>query len=117
VATLTDKTIELSRLTFHYREAGDPGAPPLILLHGLMYDARDWDEIAHFLAEYFHVFALTQRGHGESARAANYSFELMCDDLEQFANALALKRFTLDRTSATLSGQNLHDRMVLGFAM
>ena len=90
-----DHTIELAQLNFHYREAGDPDSPPLILLHGLMYDARDWDEIAGFLAEHYHVFALTQRGHGESARPGVYSFELGCGDLEAFADALSLDRFTL----------------------
>lgn len=66
MTVFSDHRIELSQLTFQYREAGDPDAPPLILLHGLMYDARDWDEIASFLAEQYHVFALTQRGHGEA---------------------------------------------------
>ena len=42
----SDRRIELSQLAFHCREAGDPDAPPLVLLHGLMYDAQDWDEIA-----------------------------------------------------------------------
>ncbi|WP_405865624.1 alpha/beta fold hydrolase [Streptomyces sp. NBC_00005] len=95
MTVFSDHRIELSQLTFQYREAGDPDAPPLILLHGLMYDARDWDEIASFLAEQYHVFALTQRGHGESAWPGVYSFELGCGDLEAFADALALDRFTL----------------------
>src|SRR5689334_4218518 len=95
MTTLIDRTIELSHLTFHYREAGNAGAPPLILLHALTYDARDWDEIALFLAQRYHVFALDQRGHGQSARPGTYSFELMCDDLRVFADALDLSRFTL----------------------
>ncbi|WP_329374724.1 alpha/beta fold hydrolase [Streptomyces sp. NBC_01483] len=95
MTVFSDHSIELSQLTFHYREAGNPDAPPLILLHGLMYDARDWDEIASFLAERYHVFALTQRGHGESAWPDVYSFELGCGDLKAFTDALALDRFTL----------------------
>jgi pimeloyl-ACP methyl ester carboxylesterase len=71
MTVFSDHTIELSQLTFHYRETGNPDAPPVVLLHGLMYDARDWDEIASFLAEHYHVLALTQRGHGESAGPAN----------------------------------------------
>ncbi|MGW2051842.1 alpha/beta fold hydrolase [Streptomyces sp. NPDC001858] len=90
-----DHRIELSQLTFHYREAGDPDAPPAVLLHGLMYDARDWDEIAGFLAEHYHVLSLTQRGHGESAWPGAYSFELGCGDLEAFTDTLSLGRFTL----------------------
>ena len=64
---LTDHTTSLSGLTFHYREAGDPAAPPLNLLHALGTSAQDWDEVALALAERYHVFALDQRGHGESA--------------------------------------------------
>lgn len=41
MTVFSDHSIELSQLTFPYREAGNPDAPPLILLHGLMYDARD----------------------------------------------------------------------------
>ncbi|WP_406124120.1 alpha/beta fold hydrolase [Streptomyces sp. NBC_00989] len=91
-----DHTVELSRAgAFHYREAGDPDAPPVVLLHGLMYDARDWDEVARFLAGHFHVLALTQRGHGASVWPGTYSFELGGADLEAFADALGLDRFTL----------------------
>src|SRR5690242_16166130 len=92
---LTDHTISLANLTFHYREAGDAAAPPLILLHALGPDAHDWDEVALALAERYHVFALDQRGHGESARPGTYSFEAMRDDLKAFVDALSLNRFTL----------------------
>src|ERR1700693_3604121 len=95
MTVFSDHTIELSDLTFHYREAGNPGAPPLILLHQLLADSHDWDEIALTLAEHYHIFALDQRGHGESARPGRYSFELMRDDLKAFADALLLDRFTL----------------------
>lgn len=92
---LRDQTIELSHLTFHYREAGHSDAPPIILLHALMSDAHDWDEIMPALAARFHVFALEQRGPGTFARPGIYSFELLRDDLQAFADGLALNRFTL----------------------
>ena len=95
MTSLTDRTITLADVTFHYREAGEASTPPLILLHGLGDDARGWDEIAPMLAECYHVFALDQRGNSESARPAVYSFELMRDDLKAFADALGLDRFTL----------------------
>lgn len=95
MTVLTDQSIELSQLTFHYREAGNPSAPPLILLHALGANAHDWNKIAPGLAERSHVFALDQRGHSESARPGIYSLELMRDDLKAFADGLALSRFTL----------------------
>ena len=113
---LIDRTIELPGVTLHYREAGDPGAPPLVLLHGLMANAQDWDVIALFLAERYHVFALDQRGHGESGRPGSYSFELMRDDLKAFADALSLERFTLlghsmGGTVAFLFGEQYPERL------
>jgi len=95
MAKITDHTISLAGLPFHYREAGDLGAPPLILLHALGTDAADWNGTALTLAERYHVLALDQRGHGESARPEDYSFELMRDDLKAFADALSLEQFTL----------------------
>jgi pimeloyl-ACP methyl ester carboxylesterase len=90
-----DWTIELDGLPFHYRETGDPSAPPLVALHALGLDARDWDGVAAALAGDYRVLALDQRGHGTSARPDAYSFELMRDDLARFADALGLDRFTL----------------------
>lgn len=95
MTSIVDRTISLADLTFHYREAGEPTAPPLVLLHALGCDARDWDGIVPALAESYHVLALDQRGHGESARPEHYSFEAMRDDLKAFADALSLERFTL----------------------
>lgn len=92
---IVDQTIVLGGLTFHYREAGSPSGMPLILLHALGRDARDWDEIMRALADHAHLFALDQRGHGESARPDAYSFQAMRGDLEAFADALSLPRLNL----------------------
>ena len=53
-----------SRLRVH--EWGDPGAPPLVLLHGGFDHGRGFDLLAPLLAERLHVLALTSRGHGDS---------------------------------------------------
>lgn len=95
MTSIADHTISLADLTFHYREAGDSSAPPLVLLHALGVDAHDWDEVVPMLAERYHVFALDQRGHGESARSDVYSFEAMRDDLKAFVDVLSFERFTL----------------------
>lgn len=89
------KQIDLNGLIFQYRETGDRSAPPLIAIHGLGDDAESWDEVAAVLGETYRVLALDQRGHGGSARTGTYMYELMCEDLLLFANALELERFTL----------------------
>ncbi|MEH7418151.1 alpha/beta hydrolase [Neobacillus drentensis] len=87
--------IELNGLTFQYRESGDPSAAPLVALHALGKSAESWDQVAVALGEKYRVLALDQRGHAGSAKAGTYSFEVMCDDLLHFANAMNLDQFTL----------------------
>jgi pimeloyl-ACP methyl ester carboxylesterase len=41
---------------------------PVVLLHGLAGNAREWDETAAWLVESHRVLALDARGHGESER-------------------------------------------------
>lgn len=93
--SIVERTISLADLTIHYCEAGDPLAPPIVLLHALGRDAHDWDAITLALAERYHVFALDQRGHGATTRAEPYTFEAMRDDLKTFADALSIDTFTL----------------------
>lgn len=89
------KQIDLNGHVFQYRETGRSSAPPVVAIHGLGDDARSWDTVAQALGDTYRVLALDQRGHGGSARPGNYSFELMCEDLRQFADALALDQFIL----------------------
>jgi esterase len=90
-----EKNIELNGRAYQYRETGDASAPPLVALHALGEDATSWDEVAVMLGKKYRVLALTQRGHGGSERTGAYSFELMCEDLFLFADAVELERFTL----------------------
>ena len=54
-------------LRLHYRDyAGAPHRPPLLCLHGLTRNARDWAEFAERYAPGFRVLVLEFRGRGES---------------------------------------------------
>lgn len=81
----------------HYVLRGDPGAPPLVLVHGMRDQARSWDWIAQALANRFHVIAPDLRGHGDSFRAdpTAYTMAAFVLDLADLADALALARFDL----------------------
>ncbi|QXJ26141.1 alpha/beta hydrolase [Actinomadura graeca] len=51
----------------HVRHLPAAGGRPFLLLHGLMSNARLWDEVAERLADAGHpVYAVDLRGHGES---------------------------------------------------
>jgi pimeloyl-ACP methyl ester carboxylesterase len=81
------------RLACYIRGAAD--APPLVLLHGLRSDAGTWDTVAAEFAKHFRVVAIDLRGHGDSDRPAEYSFELMRDDVLGVLNQLGLDRINL----------------------
>lgn len=48
---------------------GDDGAPPLLLLHGILGSAETWDWMVPRVTDRFRVLRLDFRGHGESDRA------------------------------------------------
>jgi esterase len=100
-----DRTVELHGQVFHYTQWGEPAAPPVVLLHGITGHARTWDDEASALAERYHVFALDQRGHGDSAPAhdGDYSTDAFAGDLEAFLAALRLP--TVDVVALSLGGR------------
>ena len=87
-----DKTIGLRDLSFHFREYGEKGRP-IVLLHGVASNSRIWITTAPLLAEKFRVYALDQRGHGESDKPdGGYEFDSVVADLDAFIEALELER-------------------------
>ena len=75
-----------------YTRRGTPGAPPLVLLHGIGHRRQAWDPILDELARDYDVIAPDLSGFGESpafAGGVRYSMENACDHLRgQFAIAL-----------------------------
>jgi pimeloyl-ACP methyl ester carboxylesterase len=62
----TSHTYFSQRLRLHYVDWGNPGAPPLLLLHGGRDHCRNWDWAAAALRGDWHVIAPDLRGHGDS---------------------------------------------------
>jgi 3-oxoadipate enol-lactonase len=90
-----DRVIEAAGIRLAYRVCGSPGAPPLLLLHGLGDGAADWDGVAPAFGRHWRVYAPDLRGHGRSDRPADYSVELMEADVLGFLDALQLDRVDL----------------------
>jgi pimeloyl-ACP methyl ester carboxylesterase len=57
------------RLKLQFWDWGTDGKPVMILVHGGLDHARNWDWVARALREDYHVYALDLRGHGNSAWA------------------------------------------------
>ncbi|MFD1343770.1 alpha/beta fold hydrolase [Litorisediminicola beolgyonensis] len=67
---------------------GTPGdGPPLILVHGLYGQARNWLQIARALSKERHVIAVDQRNHGDSPWTDSHDYPGMAEDLAQVIDA------------------------------
>jgi pimeloyl-ACP methyl ester carboxylesterase len=73
------------RLRLHYVDWGNPGAPPLLLVHGGQDHCRNWDWVAERLWPDWHIIAPDLRGHGDSQWSpdGNYSMAGYLYDLAQ----------------------------------
>ena len=82
------------RLRFHFTEWGPADAPPILLLHGTNQSSHSWDLVSLALAPSWHVFALDQRGHGDTewSRELDYSTTAMALDAIAFARDRKLAR-------------------------
>ncbi|PUB26258.1 alpha-beta hydrolase superfamily lysophospholipase [Promicromonospora sp. AC04] len=79
-----------AQLRLAYREAGDPDAPVLLLLHALGESSLSWDPLLDDLAALgYRALALDARGHGDSDRPGEYTYELMTADTLAFCDVLA----------------------------
>jgi len=84
----------LRGMRFHFTEWGDPAAPPVIVLHGGNQSCHSWDLVSLHLSDRYHVFALDQRGHGDTewSRELDYSMEAMASDVHAFLDAERIER-------------------------
>lgn len=91
---ITQKRVKLSTgVKLSYVEQGDPAGIPVILLHGYTDSWHSFEPVLPHLSESLHVFALTQRGHGESERPeAGYQPRDFAADVAAFMDTLQLER-------------------------
>jgi pimeloyl-ACP methyl ester carboxylesterase len=94
------KYVTVNGVRLRYLDWGTRGLPPMVCLHGHTGQARIWDEFAEAMRDSYHVYAVDQRGHGESGHAKDgYARDRFVEDLAAFVDALELERFTLSGLS------------------
>ncbi|HET7697716.1 MAG TPA: alpha/beta fold hydrolase [Vicinamibacterales bacterium] len=80
-------------VTLSYAAQGDPAGTPVILLHGITDSLRSFEPILPHLPRSLRVFAISQRGHGDSSRpAGGYTPRQFAADVARFMDALGLPR-------------------------
>jgi len=81
VPTTTDRTASVDGLKVFYREAGDPKAPVVLLLHGFPTSSHMYWELIPALADRYHVVAPDLPGFGFSEAPDRKDFKYTFDHL------------------------------------
>jgi pimeloyl-ACP methyl ester carboxylesterase len=81
-----------SGVTLSYVEQGNPSGLPVVMLHGITDSWRSFEPIMPELRS-FRLFAISQRGHGDSARpVTGYTPRDFAADVAAFMDAVKLPR-------------------------
>jgi len=93
------KRIEAEGVRIFYREAGDPNAPVVLLLHGFPASSFQYRELIPRLADRYRVIAPDLPGFGftevPSTRGYVYTFDALAKTIDAFTDALGLKKYAL----------------------
>ena len=77
-------------MTLNFKKIGD--APQtLIVLHGLFGSLDNWMTFAKHMSEYFSVFLLDARNHGQSFHDDEFTYECMAKDVKDFMEQQQIK--------------------------
>lgn len=92
------------RLKLQFWDWGQDAKPPLLLVHGGLDHARNWDWVARALMQDFHVYALDLRGHGNSAQAPGALYSVAEHVLDLSALADIINQFPIYLVGHSLGG-------------
>ena len=91
----TSLSANVNELRLHYVDHGGDAAVSAVALHGFALNCHSFDEVGPALSDQLHWYAIDQRGHGYSDRAAelsDYSRDHMADDIRGFIESQSLDR-------------------------
>ena len=90
---------QVDGVSMFYREAGDPAAPTILLLHGFPSSSHMFRDLIPRLADRYHVVAPDLPGFGFTEVPASakyvYNFENLAKTVDAFTKVLGLNRYAL----------------------
>jgi pimeloyl-ACP methyl ester carboxylesterase len=93
------KTVRVSNQDIFYREAGDEGAPVILLLHGFPTSSNMFRNLIPRLAASFRLVAPDYPGYGQSSmpdyKAFEYSFENLANIIDGFVESIGLSKYSM----------------------
>jgi pimeloyl-ACP methyl ester carboxylesterase len=95
MVSIAYRTADVDGLKVFYREAGAPGAPKLLLLHGFPSSSHMFRDLIPLLADRFHIVAPDLPGFGQSDDPKANTFDSIADTIERFTELVGFDRFTV----------------------
>src|SRR5438309_9324297 len=99
-----DRDLTVNGARLRVLDWGGEGRTPLLLLHGFTGHAHAWDTLSIALQPHFHVYALDQRGHGDSDPAEVYNAIAAFDDISGVLEQLSITSLVL--VGLSMGGRN-----------
>jgi pimeloyl-ACP methyl ester carboxylesterase len=99
MTAITYRHANIDGFKVFYREAGRPGAPKLLLLHGFPSASHMFRDLIPKLADRFHIVAPDLPGFGQSDMPSRdnfaYTFDNIANVIERFTEVIGFDRFAL----------------------
>ncbi len=91
------RTVFVGSKEFLVRETGLPDAPPIVLIHGWVYDSVEtFSRLVPFLVDRFRVIMIDQRNYGgSSSHYEDYEIETVADEIAAVLDVLEVNRATV----------------------
>ena len=97
MTTIRHRSVRVGDVDVFYREAGDPEAPVLLLLHGFPTSSHQFVRLMRRLAGRWRLIAPDLPGFGQTVtpEGFTFTFDRLADVVGEFVDALELRRYAL----------------------